>query len=76
MKGEAAVLVKFGRPVARIAPVSSQAQVSGDLIAFLRQWRVEHPEPDEQFADATLNIREFQRVTGLRLVDVSAYTLP
>jgi predicted nucleic acid-binding protein len=25
---------------------------------------------------ATLNVREFQRVTGLRLVDVSAYTVP
>jgi len=25
---------------------------------------------------ATLNAREFQRVTGLRLVDVSAYTVP
>ena len=25
---------------------------------------------------ATLNVREFQRVTGLRLVDVSGYTVP
>jgi antitoxin (DNA-binding transcriptional repressor) of toxin-antitoxin stability system len=49
--GEAAVLVKSGRPLARIVPFRSQAAVVQDLIAFLRQWRIEHPEPDEQFAE-------------------------
>jgi antitoxin (DNA-binding transcriptional repressor) of toxin-antitoxin stability system len=50
--GQAAVLVKAGRPIARIVPVSSHGQVEEDLIAFLRRWRMEHPEPDEQFAAA------------------------
>ena len=50
-KGEAAVLVKSGRPLARIVPIPSQGQVAEDLIAFLRRWRIEHPEPDEQFAE-------------------------
>jgi hypothetical protein len=27
------------------------ARGAEDLIAFLRQWRIEHPEPDDQFAD-------------------------
>jgi prevent-host-death family protein len=49
--GEGAVLVKSGRPLARIVPVSSQEKGSEDLIAFLRKWRIEHPEPDEQFAE-------------------------
>jgi prevent-host-death family protein len=49
--GEAAVLVKSGRPVARIVPFRSEAAVVQELIAFLRQWRSEHPEPDEQFAE-------------------------
>jgi antitoxin (DNA-binding transcriptional repressor) of toxin-antitoxin stability system len=50
--GEAAVLVKSGRPLARIVPVPSQGHIAADLIAFLRRWRIEHPEPDEQFAPA------------------------
>jgi antitoxin (DNA-binding transcriptional repressor) of toxin-antitoxin stability system len=49
--GETAVLVKSGRPLARIVPFQSQPAVVRDLIAFLRQWRSEHPEPDEQFAE-------------------------
>jgi len=49
--GEAAVLVKSGRPLARIVPFRSPAPVVQDLIAFLGQWRLEHPEPDEQFAE-------------------------
>jgi antitoxin (DNA-binding transcriptional repressor) of toxin-antitoxin stability system len=50
--GEAALLVESGRPLARIVAVSAQVQAGGDLIAFLRRWRSEHPEPDEQFAEA------------------------
>lgn len=50
-KGEAAVLVKAGRPLARIVPVRSPELGVQDLIAFLRQWRIEHPEPDEQLAE-------------------------
>jgi prevent-host-death family protein len=50
--GEAALLVKSGRPFARIVPVSAQEPVGEDLIAFLRRWRSEHPEPDEQLAAA------------------------
>ena len=49
--GEAALLVKSGRPLARIVPVPAPGEVAEDLIAFLRRWRVEHPEPDEQFAE-------------------------
>ena len=50
--GEAALLVKSGRGLARIVPVLISEQASDSLIAFLRQWRVEHPEPDEQFGEA------------------------
>ncbi len=50
--GEAALLVKSGRPLARIVAVQDREQVADDLIAFLRRWRIEHPEPDEQFAEA------------------------
>jgi antitoxin (DNA-binding transcriptional repressor) of toxin-antitoxin stability system len=57
--GEAAVLVKSGRPLVRIVPFRSQAPVVQDLIAFLRQWRIEHPEPDEQLAEV---IQEGRRV--------------
>ena len=51
-RGEAAVLLRSGQPVARIVPVAASALKTEDLIAFLRRWRVEHPEPDEQFAEA------------------------
>jgi len=51
VSGEAAVLVKAGRPLARIVPLSSREKGLEDLIAFLRHWRIEHPEPDEQFAE-------------------------
>ena len=49
-KRETAVLVKSGRPVARIVPVPAPGEVAEDLIAFLRRWRVEYPEPNEQLA--------------------------
>ncbi len=56
--GETALLVKAGRPLARIVPVLAQQQLGDDLIAFLRHWRIEHPEPDEQFADAIAESRK------------------
>ena len=50
--GKAALLVKSGRPLARIVPFPAREQSAEDLIAFLRRWRIEHPEPDEQLAKA------------------------
>jgi antitoxin (DNA-binding transcriptional repressor) of toxin-antitoxin stability system len=50
--GESALLLKSGKPVAQIVSVTDRATDGGDLIAFLRKWRAEHPEPDEQFGDA------------------------
>jgi prevent-host-death family protein len=60
--GEAAVLVKAGRPLARIVPVSLAGRVPEDLIAFLRRWRVDHPEPDEEFARAIEDSRRAVQV--------------
>ncbi len=59
-RGEAAVLTKAGKPVARIVPVPA-AQSTDDLIAFLRQWRIDHPEPDEQFGEAIEDSRKAVR---------------
>jgi prevent-host-death family protein len=56
--GEAAVLVKSGRPIARIVPFPSREQVPEDLIAFLLQWRIEYPEPDEQLAEVIQESRK------------------
>jgi antitoxin (DNA-binding transcriptional repressor) of toxin-antitoxin stability system len=50
--GESAVLLRSGTPVARIVRVPNETKRTENLIAFLRKWRVEHPEPDEQFAQA------------------------
>jgi len=50
--GEPTLLLKSGRPVARIVSVHDRGAGTEDLISFLRQWRIEHPEPDEQFAEA------------------------
>ena len=52
MQREPAVIVKSGRPVARIVPVPVEGEASEDLIAFLRRWRGEHPEPDDSLAEA------------------------
>lgn len=49
-KREPAVLLQSGRPVARIVPMPAPGEVAPDLIAFLRHWRGEHPEPDDQLA--------------------------
>jgi antitoxin (DNA-binding transcriptional repressor) of toxin-antitoxin stability system len=56
-RGETALLTKSGSPRARIIPVSAGEQGAEDLIAFLRRWRTEHPEPDEQFAEAIADSR-------------------
>ncbi len=48
--GEAATLMKSGRPFARIVPVPSHENGTQDLVAFLRGWRLSHPEPDDQLA--------------------------
>jgi prevent-host-death family protein len=50
--GEPALLLKSGKPVARIVSVQDNVGGPGDLITFLRQWRINHPEPDEQFGAA------------------------
>jgi len=49
-KRESAVLLQAGRPIARIVPMPVPGAVAADLIAFLRHWRGEHPEPDDQLA--------------------------
>jgi len=56
--GEAALIVKSGQPMARIVPISKGGDPTEDLIAFLRRWRIEHPEPDEQFEDAIRDSRK------------------
>lgn len=50
--GESAILTKSGEPVVRIVPVATSSNHTEELINFLRRWRAEHPEPDEQFAEA------------------------
>ncbi len=50
-QGEAVLLVKSGHPLARVVSVPAAGQGTEELIAFLRQWRSEHPEPDDQFAE-------------------------
>jgi antitoxin (DNA-binding transcriptional repressor) of toxin-antitoxin stability system len=59
--GEAAVLVKSGQPLARIVPVGRSEHATEDLVAFLRLWRREHPEPDEEFARAIEESRQADR---------------
>jgi len=49
--GETTLIVKSGRGLARIVAVPPSDD-SSDLIAFLRRWRIEHPEPDEGFGEA------------------------
>jgi antitoxin (DNA-binding transcriptional repressor) of toxin-antitoxin stability system len=54
---EAALLVKSGRPLARIVPVTDGEHASESLIAFLGRWRQEHPEPDESLGEAIAESR-------------------
>ena len=57
---ETALLVKSGRPLARIVPVP-KVNDNEDLIAFLGRWSIEPPEPDEQFAEAIEESRKAVR---------------
>jgi prevent-host-death family protein len=56
-RGGPAVLTKAGRPVARIVPITPASEPSGDLIDFLRRWRIEHPEPDSQLVEVIAESR-------------------
>lgn len=56
-KREAAVIVKAGRPVARLVPVPVPGEISEDLIGFLHRWRTQYPEPDEQLAEVIAETR-------------------
>ncbi len=38
-------------------PVPAAGEVPDDLLPFLRRWWSEHPEPDEQFAEAIAESR-------------------
>lgn len=49
---EAAVIVKEGRPLARIVPLPAPGESADDLIDFLRHWRIEYPQPDDQLAES------------------------
>ena len=59
--GEPALITKSGQALARLVPIPIGEQGAEDLIAFLRRWRVEHPEPDEQFTQA---IKDSRRAIG------------
>ena len=48
---QAALIVRAGRPVVRIVPVPAEAEVREDLLAFLRRWQREYPDPDEHLAE-------------------------
>lgn len=48
-KGDSAVLLKAGKPMARIVPVLAPGEIADDLAAFLYRWRNDYPEPDEWF---------------------------
>jgi hypothetical protein len=55
----AAVIIRSGSRMVRIVPISGEPEASPDLVAYLRQWALDHPEPDEGFAEAV----EFSRKT-------------
>ena len=57
VKRESTVLTKAGHPIARIVPITPLGEPSGDLLDFLRRWRTEHPEPDDQLAEVTIESR-------------------
>jgi antitoxin (DNA-binding transcriptional repressor) of toxin-antitoxin stability system len=62
--GKPAVLLKSGRPIARIVSVLDSMGSPDDLITFLRQWRIKHPEPDEQFGEAIERFRRNREAQG------------
>jgi antitoxin (DNA-binding transcriptional repressor) of toxin-antitoxin stability system len=55
--GDSAILVKSGQRLARIVPVPPLGHVADDIVSFVRRWRIDHPEPDEQFAEAIQDSR-------------------
>jgi len=59
--GEATLLVQSGQPLARIVAVPARESGADDLIAFLRQWRLDYPEPDDQFAEVIEQSRQVMR---------------
>jgi antitoxin (DNA-binding transcriptional repressor) of toxin-antitoxin stability system len=59
--GESTVLTKSGKPVARIVPFDPHPNGSSDVIAFLRRWRLEYPDPDESLAEAIAESRKAVR---------------
>jgi antitoxin (DNA-binding transcriptional repressor) of toxin-antitoxin stability system len=56
-KREATVILKAGRPVARIVPIPPPGEVSEDLIDSLRRWRTQYPESDEHLAEVIVEAR-------------------
>jgi prevent-host-death family protein len=58
---DSAVITIAGEPVARIVPLPGPIKQSEDLIAFLRRWRNQYPEPDELFPDAIKESRQTVR---------------
>jgi antitoxin (DNA-binding transcriptional repressor) of toxin-antitoxin stability system len=56
--GEPALVTKAGLPFVRITPADDRKADTESLIAFLRQWRIDHPEPDEEFAQAIEETRK------------------
>jgi prevent-host-death family protein len=57
---EPAILTRSGLPVVRIVPIPP-AEDSAELISFLRRWRIQYPEPDEQLSQA---IEESRQTVG------------
>lgn len=55
--GEPAVLTKAGRAVARLMPIGPSREPSEGLIDFLRDWRAEYPQPDDQLAEVIAESR-------------------
>jgi antitoxin (DNA-binding transcriptional repressor) of toxin-antitoxin stability system len=68
--GEAALLVQSGQPLARIVAVPANQPGSDDLIAFLRQWRLDYPEPDDQFAEVIEQSRQAIRPPHDPIADI------
>ena len=48
---QAAVILRSGRPVVRIVPVAAERDAPEDLLALMRRWQSEYPDPDEQLAE-------------------------
>lgn len=59
---ETAIIMKEGRALARITPLPAPAEASEDLVGFLRRWRLEHPDPDDQLAESIDLSREAVRL--------------